>query len=58
MPKNPLGEVKPKEEKSPTDPQECCVWANARLHPDVVGKAEWVGTGDPKRPIRLRWFGE
>ena len=40
--------------KSPTDPQECCDWANSRLHPDAVSASlHWVVTGDPKKPIAL-----
>jgi hypothetical protein len=37
-------------EKSPTDPQECCDWANARLcDPD----REWIVTGNKDTPIAL-----
>ena len=38
--------------KSPTDPQECCDWANARLdgYPD---EREWIVTGREDQPIEL-----
>jgi hypothetical protein len=40
--------------KSPLDPQECCDWANNRLHPDAARLGlRWVVTGDPKQPIKL-----
>lgn len=46
----------PTREKSPTDPQECCDWANSRLHPDAVEAGlHWVVTGnpDPAKSIAL-----
>jgi len=36
-------------ERSPKDPHVCCIWANERLHPDLVGKAEWVVNTGPNR---------
>ena len=45
-------------ETSPTDPQECCDWANARLHPKAVeANLHWIVTGDPAKPIELRKYG-
>lgn len=51
MAKNPLAIVGT-ENKSPSDPQECCDWANARLsgYPE---EREWVVTGDKNLPIKL-----
>ncbi len=41
-------------ERSPTDPQACCDWANARmLARDPSDERRWVTTGDPQNPIRL-----
>ena len=41
-------------EPSPKDPQACCDWANARLHPSAAEEElHWVVTGDPKSPIAL-----
>jgi hypothetical protein len=43
--------------KSPTDPQECCDWANARLHPKAAEQnLRWVVTGNPAKPIELRRY--
>ncbi len=43
--------------KSPTDPQECCDWANANLLArDITDERRWVVTGDPNHPIRLDRF--
>ncbi len=55
---NPLGDAaKGKGEKSPTDPQECCDWANARMHPDAARLGyRWVVTGNQGKPIELRRF--
>lgn len=36
--------------KSPTDPQECCDWANARMD---TSEREWIVTGNKDRPIAL-----
>lgn len=44
-------------EKSPTDPRECCNWANLRMHPDARALGyQWVPTGNASRPIELRRF--
>jgi hypothetical protein len=59
MAANPLIERAPKGkgEKSPTDPQECCDWANERLHPKAVeANLRWIVTGDKDKPIALRKF--
>lgn len=41
-------------ELSPTDPQECCEWANLRMRPELKDLGyQWVTTGDPKKPIAL-----
>lgn len=41
-------------ERSPTDPQECCDWANARRHADAVSAGLfWRVTGNPAKPIEL-----
>ena len=46
--------AKGKKEKSPLDPQECCDWANMRLHPDARNAGlEWVVTGNRDKPIAL-----
>ncbi len=46
--------VVPHLERSPTDPKECCEWANARLSPKAVEAGlHWVTTSDPKKPIAL-----
>lgn len=43
-----------KKEKSPLDPQECCDWANMRLHQDARNAGlEWVVTGNRDKPIAL-----
>jgi len=51
----PSSRLTPKSsEKSPTDPHECCIWANARLHPDAVEAGlHWIVTGNKDRPIDL-----
>jgi hypothetical protein len=42
-------------ERSPTNPHECCAWANTRMHPDAANLGfEWVVTGYPDKPIELR----
>ena len=39
---------------SPTDPQECCDWANDRLHVKAIEAGlEGRVTGDPAKPIAL-----
>jgi hypothetical protein len=44
-----------KGEKSPLDPQECCDWANDRLHPEAAKLGlRWVVTGNPEKPIALQ----
>lgn len=40
--------------RSPTDPQDCCDWANARLTADQAAAVQWVVTGDRARPIALQ----
>ena len=41
-------------EASPRDPQDCCDWANARLHQKAVDAGlRWVPTGDTKSPMAL-----
>jgi hypothetical protein len=41
--------------KSPTDPQECCDWANERRHVEAVNAGLfWHVTGNPAKPIELR----
>lgn len=42
-----------RDERSPTDPQECCEWANTRLRSAGDFSREWRTTNDPKRPIIL-----
>jgi hypothetical protein len=40
--------------RSPTDPRECCDWANDRLHPDAANTGlRWYTTGNKDRPIAL-----
>jgi hypothetical protein len=41
-------------EKSPTDPQECCDWANARLEAAGDDDRRWFVTSNKDRPIELR----
>lgn len=55
MPTNPLIAGRDRaNERSPTDPQECCDWANARLAiSEPSGDRCWVVTGDPAKPIAL-----
>lgn len=44
-------------EKSPLDPQECCDWANDRLHVKAIEAGlRWVVTGNRHKPIELRKF--
>lgn len=55
MAANPLlNAVAANSNKSPTDPQECCDWANARLHPEAAAQnLHWVTTNDAKKPVAL-----
>ena len=42
-------------ERSPTDPRECCDWANARINTELRQQGyQWVPTGNAGRPIELR----
>ena len=51
---NPLRAVATESHRSPTDPQECCDWANDRLHVKAIEAGlEWRVTGDPAKPIAL-----
>lgn len=46
-------------ELSPTDPQECCDWANERLHPKAAEQGlRWYVTGIRHKPIELRKVAE
>lgn len=58
MAANPITAGKPQRgEKSPTDPQECCDWANARLHPKAIEcNLHWIVTGNRDKPIALVRF--
>jgi hypothetical protein len=52
---NPLRSVPIRASNSPTDPQECCYWANSLMRDDLAADGyAWVVTGDPKQPIALR----
>ena len=54
MTTNPLAKAANASTKSPTDPQECCDWANDRLHVKAIEAGlEWRVTGDPAKPIAL-----
>jgi hypothetical protein len=52
MAKNPLAIVGT-ENKSPSDPQECCDWANERLRAAGDFDREWIVTGNKDKPIEL-----
>ena len=55
MASNPITAGKPQRgSASPTDPQECCDWANDRLHVKAIEAGlEWRVTGDRAKPIAL-----
>jgi hypothetical protein len=51
---NRLAKATGGKQRSPTDPQECCDWANDRLHPDAADVGlHWVVTGNKDKPIAL-----
>lgn len=55
MTTNRLAKNIPSVGKSPTDPQECCDWANERLHPKAAEAGlAWYVTGNHDKPIELR----
>lgn len=49
----PINRLARADERSPTDPQECCDWANARLEAQGDTDRKWVVTHDPASPIKL-----
>lgn len=55
MTTNPLLEGKSRKgEKSPSDPHECCVWANDRMSGELAQLGyKWAVTGNKDRPIAL-----